>query len=482
MKTKSNIIRLVAAAAVLSPFALAAETLTYTNVPNGSFYDSQYWTNAAGENVLPDASSDIVFAGLQSNGGWTISAKTTDVTVNSITDTVTVDPDNPQWGQSLSIDLGEKTFTVVGDVNVNSNHRNTQFAFVGTGSLVIGGNLNIAPKKLSGESQSMFGSGSMLKSMSVGGNFNIGGDDGSLDVRLFAENVSVKGKLNYMSNQETKLYLSGSDSAGVAGGNIKITLGGLNDSFLRDRNLLVARNYKKFSDSSITLTFTNSDTSKFKGKIAAGGNGTIENSTFNIVMDKSATGTQYFEDTGVDYAIKNVTVNGGTLKFFSTGGNSAFALNGGTLSAATTASEVAALKGESLAWSGGTLAFDVAQDGEALVSDTINLSGVLSKAATEGAEASRTITIAVSDSSDIAGWLGSQTGQETTLTLANYGSTDLTASDITVKSLIDGVKIKSFEVGAGSITVTLAAVPEPATIAALLGLAALGLAIARRRR
>ena len=95
MKTKSNIIRLVAAAAVLSPFALTAETLTYTNVPNGSFYDSQYWTNAAGENVLPDVSSDIVFAGLQSNGGWTISAKTTDVTVNSITDTVTVDPDNP---------------------------------------------------------------------------------------------------------------------------------------------------------------------------------------------------------------------------------------------------------------------------------------------------------------------------------------------------------------------------------------------------
>ena len=351
--------------------------------------------------------------------------------------------------------MGEKTFAVVGDVNVNSNHRNTQFAFVGTGSLVIGGNLNIAPKKLSGESQSMFGSGSMLKSMSVGGNFNIGGDDGSLDVRLFAENVSLKGKLNYMSNQ---------------------------DSFLKGRDLLVARNYKKFSDSSITLTFTNSDTSKFKGKIAAGGNGTIENSTFNIVMDKSATGTQYFEDTGTDYAIKNVTVNGGTLKFFSTVGNSAFALNGGTLSAATTDSEIAALKGESLAWSGGTLAFDVAQDGEALVSDTINLSGALSKAATEGADASRNITIAVSDSSDIAGWLGSQTGQETTLTLANYGSTDLTASDITVKSLIDGVKIKSFEVGASSITVTLAAVPEPATIAALLGLAALGLAIARRRR
>ena len=199
-------------------------------------------------------------------------------------------------------------------------------------------------------------------------------------------------------------------------------------------------------------------------------------------MDKSATGTQYFEDTGTDYAIKNVTVNGGTLKFFSTVGNSAFALNGGTLSAATTDSEIAALKGESLAWSGGTLAFDVAQDGEALVSDTINLSGALSKAATEGADASRNITIAVSDSSDIAGWLGSQTGQETTLTLANYGSTDLTASDITVKSLIDGVKIKSFEVGASSITVTLAAVPEPATIAALLGLAALGLAIARRRR
>ena len=381
--------------------------------------------------------------------------------------------------------MGEKKFTVLNNVNINSNHSYTQFGFIGTGELEIGGNLTITPKKNTsfvGESQSMFGSSSMLKSMSVDGNFNIGGDDGSLDVRLFAENVSLKGKLNYMSNQETKLYLSGSDSAGVAGGNIKITLGGLNDSFLRDRNLLVARNYKKFSDSSITLTFTNSDTSKFKGKIAAGEKGTIENSTFNIVMDKSATGTQYFEDTGVDYAIKNVTVNGGTLKFFSTGGNSAFALNGGTLSAATTASEIATLNGESLAWSGGTLAFDVAQDGEALVSDTINLSGALSKAATEGADASRNITIAVSDSSDIAGWLGSQTGQETTLTLANYGSTNLTASDITVKSLIDGVKIKSFEVGAGSITVTLAAVPEPATIAALLGLAALGLAIARRRR
>ncbi len=175
-----------------------------------------------------------------------------------------------------------------------------------------------------------------------------------------------------------------------------------------------------------------------------------------------------------------MTVNGGTLKYFAHQLQSDFEVNGGTLSAATIDNEVANLKASSLAWSGGTLAFDIGQNGEY---DVINIAGNFSKASVEGAETTRNITLGAVDGFDLAAWLDSNGGEQA-FSIISFGSTDLTAADIVAKSLVGGVNIKSLELTANGITVTLttAAVPEPATIAAILGALALAVAAIRRRK
>lgn len=470
MKNTTRIILCASALAAIIP-PLLADTLTYNNNEsgNGSFYSENDWTNSGGRPAQPDENSDIVFTGTDQVKGWAIDA-TGGMTINSLTDTlITQRTASGPWGCSLNINIGENLFKVKNDVLIASNHYYTHFGFNGTGDVEIGGNMTLQTdtQYKDGAAESYIGPGKTLNSFTVAKDFNQG-----TKLYINAKTFTVKGVFNSTSGD---LYLSGSNSQ-LSDQNLVANFGGLNGTNVA---LRYGRD-KGIKDSTATINFTNSGVAKFKGYLMYDSEANTSNVKHYLVMDKSATGTQYFENTeakGITF--DKVTVNGGTLKYFAHAMQSDFEVNGGTLSAATIDNEVASLNVKSLAWSGGTLAFDIAEDGSF---DTINIYGDLTKASVEGAEATRNITLGAIDGFDLAAWLDTKGGEQE-FSIISFGSTDLTAADIVAKSLVEGVNIKSLEVTANGITVTLTtAVPEPATIAAILGALALAVAAIRRRK
>lgn len=471
MKNSTRILLCTSALAAIIPLPLFADTLTYNNNEsgNGSFYSENDWTNSSGRPAQPNENSDIVFTGTDQVKGWSIDASG-GMTINSLTDTlITQRTASGPWGCSLNINIGENLFKVKNDVLIASNHYYTHFGFNGTGDVEIGGNMTLQTdtQYKDGAAESYIGPGKTLNSFTVAKDFNQG-----TKLYINAKTFTVKGVFNSTSGD---LYLSGSNSQ-LSDQNLVANFGGLNGTNVA---LRYGRD-KGIKDSTATINFTNSGVAKFKGYLMYDSEANTSNVKHFLVMDKSATGTQYFENTeekGITF--DKVTVNGGTLKYFANAMQSDFEVNGGTLSAATIDNEVASLNVKSLAWSGGTLAFDIAEDGSF---DTINIYGDLTKASVEGAEATRNITLGAVDGFDLASWLDAN-GGEKAFSIISFGSTDLTAADIVAKSLVGGVNIKSLELTANGITVTLTtAVPEPATIAAILGALALAVAAVRRRK
>lgn len=471
MKKIHTLLCASALAAIIPP-SLFADTLTYNNNEsgNGSFYSENDWTNSGGRPAQPDENSDIVFTGTNQVKGWFIDA-TGGVTINSLTDTlITQRTASGPWGCSLNINIGENLFKVKNDVLIASNHYFTHFGFDGTGDVEIGGNMTLQTdtQYKDGGAESYIGPSKMLNSFTVAKDFNQG-----TKLYINAKTFTVRGVFNSTSGD---LYLSSNGGSQLTDQNLVANFGGLNGTNVA---LRYGRD-KGIKDSTATINFTNSGVAKFKGRLMYDSEANTSNVKHYLVMDKSATGTQYFENTeenGITF--DKVTVNGGTLKYFAYQLQSDFEVNGGTLSAATIDNEVANLKASSLAWSGGTLAFDIGQNGEY---DVINIAGNLSKASVEGAETTRNITFGAVDGFDLAAWLDSNGGEQA-FSIISFGSTDLTAADIVAKSLVGGVNIKSLELTANGITVTLTtAVPEPATIAAILGALALAVAAVRRRK
>ena len=459
------------------PPPLFADTLTYNNNESGtgSFYSENDWTNSGGRPAQPDENSDIVFTGTNQVKAWKIDA-TGGMTINTLTDTVIVQrTSSGPWGCNITIDIGESLFKVKNDVLVASDHYYTHFGFNsstdGKGDVEIGGNITLQPTtqyETNSASESYIGSGNMLNSFTVAKDFNKG-----TKLYINARTFTVKGVFN---STRGVLYMSGSLKQ-LSGENLVANLGGFNGT---DNSLIYGRN-AGLKDSTATINFTNAGVAKFKGSLKYESPENTSNVKHYLVMDKTATGTQYFENTEANgITFDKVTVNGGTLKYFAHAMRSDIELNGGTLSAATIDKEVANLNANSLAWSGGTLAFDIASDGSY---DTINISGALSMATNEGAEATRTITLGAVDGFDLAAWLDTKGGEQD-FSIISFGSTDLSTADIVAKSLVSGVNIKSLEVTESGISVilTTAAVPEPATVAAILGALALAVAIIRKRR
>ena len=152
-------------------------------------------------------------------------------------------------------------------------------------------------------------------------------------------------------------------------------------------------------------------------------------------------------------------------------------MQGGELSAATTSSEIATLKGSSLSWSGGILSFDIVEDTSA--SDKITLSGKLNKVELLGAPA-REIDL-VANSADVLAWIEASETGSITYTLMEYAK-DSTIKNSDVNFLaINGVNI-AYNFGDTALTVTLSKVPEPAMFAAIFGAIALAFVAYRRRK
>ena len=448
-----------------------AETLTYDGSEKGSFYDGAYWGG-----TIPSETSDIVFDDKAKATAYDLDA-TNGVTVNSITDNSITDRtlDNP-WGKYIKINIGESTFTILEDLTLASNHNFVPFTFEsganGAGDVVIKGNIisKLASDGSTGES--LFGNGNnLLKSVTVGGNIELQGSK----FRFHALNVSVNGVLNFTGDSSnTQLNLCYGPASGQS---ISLSFGGLNGT---NKEIKVGGLASAIiENSSFTMTFTNSGTSKFNGKFGydEGGASILQNNTYNLVMNGTSTGVQYYEDTGTAYSFDNVTVKSGKLNFYSEIGKSVISLEGGTLSPATVTGEIAILKAEAINWDNGKISFDLVEDNSA--SDKIVLEYALSKTSFSVPGGTREIEL-IADPYDIAAWIDASGEDKITYTLIEYGSTDFKNGDI-VFSQIDGINI-DYNFGDTALTVTLSKVPEPATIAAIFGACALAMAAFRRRR
>lgn len=443
-----------------------AETLTYDGSEKGSFYDGAYWGG-----TVPSETSDIVFDDKAKATAYELDA-TNGVTVNSITDNSITDRtlDNP-WGKNIKINIGESTFTILEDLTLASNHNYAPFAIVpssdGVGDVVIKGNIISKLASDGTDGESLFGDGKILKSLTVGGNIEMQG----ARLRFHTLNVKVDGVINYTGGKLNLCY--GSANAQ----NLSFSFGGLNGT---NREINIGGNPSSghmLENSTITMTFTNSGTSKFNGKFTYESADSVGVNTYNLVMNGTSTGVQYYEDTGTTFSFDNVTVKSGKLNFYSEIGKSVISLEGGTLSPATVTGEIAILKAEAINWDNGKISFDLVEDNSA--SDKIVLEYALSKTSFSVSGGTREIEL-IADPYDIAAWIDASGEDKITYTLIEYGSTDFKNGDI-VFSQIDGINI-DYNFGDTALTVTLSKVPEPATIAAIFGACALAMAAFRRRR
>ena len=463
MNSKIPLILLGAVAISASSFA---ETLTYDGSAKGSFYDGSYWGG-----TVPSETSDIVFDEKAKATAYELDAKN-GVTVNSITDNSITDRtlDNP-WGKYIKINIGESTFTILEDLTLASNHNYTPFSFApgsdGVGEVVVKGNIISQTASDGTDGESLFGDWNILKSLTVGGNIEMQG----ARLRFHTLNVKVDGVINYTGGKLNLCY--GSANAQ----NLSFSFGGLNGT---NREINIGGNPSSghmLENSTITMTFTNSGTSKFNGKFTYESADSVGVNTYNLVMNGTSTGVQYYEDTGTTFSFDNVTVKSGKLNFYSEIGKSVISLEGGTLSPATVTGEIAILKAEAINWDNGKISFDLVEDNSA--SDKIILEYKLSKTSFSVSGGTREIEL-IADPYDIAAWIDASGEDKITYTLIEYGSTDFKNGDI-VFSQIDGINI-DYNFGDTALTVTLSKVPEPATIAAIFGACALAMAAFRRRR
>ncbi len=465
MNSKITLI-LLSAAISASSFA---ETLIYDGSATGSFYDGSYWGG-----TVPSVTSDILFNDTAKTVAYIIDAKNgvtvKSITDNSITDRTLAEP----WGKNIRIGIGKSTFTILENLTLASNHNYVPFTFEtdsdGFGDVVIKGNIISKLASDGSVGESLFGNGNnLLKSVTVGGNIELQGSK----IRFHALNVSVNGVLNFTGDSSnTQLNLCYGSASGQA---ISLSFGGLNGT---NKEIKVGGLASAIiENSSFTMTFTNSGTSKFNGKFTYESADSVRDNTYNLVMNGTSTGVQYYEDTGTTFSFDNVTVKSGKLNFYSTIGKSIISLEGGTLSPATVTGEIAILKAEAINWGNGKISFDLVEDNSA--SDKIVLDHALTKTSFSVPGGTREIEL-IANPQDIVSWIESSGEGKVTYTLIEYASTDFKNGDI-VFSQIDGVNI-DYNFGDTALTVTLTQVPEPATIAAILGAFALAMAAFRRRR
>lgn len=463
MNSKIPLILLGAVSISASSFA---ETLIYDGSATGSFYDGSNWGG-----TVPSGTSDILFDDTAKTVAYIIDAKN-GVTVNSITDNSITDRTLPNpWGKNIQIKIGKSTFTILENLTLASNHNYAPFTFEtdsdGFGEVVVKGNIISKTASDGTVGESLFGGWNILKNLTVGGNIEMQG----ARLRFHTLNVKVDGVINYTGGMLNLCYGSASGQA------LSFSFGGLNGT---NREIKIGGNPNSghmLENSTITMTFTNSGTSKFNGKFTYESADSVRGNTYNLVMNGTSTGVQYYEDTGTTFSFDNVTVKSGKLNFYSTIGKSIISLEGGTLSPATVTGEIAILKAEAINWDNGKISFDLVEDNSA--SDKIVLDYALSKTSFSVPGGTREIEL-IANPQDIAAWIESSGEGKITYTLIEYGSTDFKNGDI-VFSQIDGINI-DYDFGDTALTVTLTQVPEPATIAAILGAFALAMAAFRRRR
>lgn len=278
-------------------------------------------------------------------------------------------------------------------------------------------------------------------------------------------NLRIDGDLNYYatdSNPDSHVFFTIINSLTVKGavsminqnggrgrweiGNNNTTIGGLSGADTSDNKLYLTRD--------TAITFTNSGDYSW--------NGSINSRKFDIAMDDSATGKQTIKLT--DGAINNLTLNGGKFVLASAKATTGMlSINGGYFGVADSTTVI-----NSAQWNSGGLLFDM----NALENNyKISVAGEFSKIGDGQVEINF-------DGLDGAEYIGYTFDLISAGSLADFNTGDADA-DFTAVNLTNA--LAKFAWNDKTLSVTFEQIPEPATIAALFGAAALFFAIRRKR-
>ena len=220
------------------------------------------------------------------------------------------------------------------------------------------------------------------------------------------------------------------------------------------------------------IEFTNTAKSRFDGKILLSDSsfwGGGSNKEIHLVMNGSS--VQEFSNTAS--TISSVTVNSGEISMVAQNAGALY-LNGGKLSVFNDdmAQVGNVLNADSLAWGAGTVKLGIGLTGN----DSISLSGALSKSGSGDLKLELVFADGVAQMFED---LGEDLNAE--YTLISYDSNaGVAAGDVSIIAP-SGFKY-TLNFGENALTLNVSAVPEPATVAAILGALALGLALYRRRK
>lgn len=247
-------------------------------------------------------------------------------------------------------------------------------------------------------------------------------------------------------------------NAGDAGrwriGNASTTIGGLSGAATSNHQLRI--------DGDTTVTFTNSGDYSWNGLITDADSGAANSAKFNVVMDASATGRQTITLTGG--SINDITLNGGKFVLASANATTGtLHLNGGYFGVADSTTVI-----NSAQWNSGGLLFDM----NALENNyKISVAGEFSKIGDGQVEINF-------DGLDGTDYIGYTFDLISAGSLADFNLGDANADFVAV-NLMNA--LAKFAWNDKTLSVTFEQIPEPATIAALFGAAALLFAIRRKR-
>lgn len=239
--------------------------------------------------------------------------------------------------------------------------------------------------------------------------------------------------------------------------NGKTTIGGLSGESTSVHQIYI--------DNDTSITFTNKSDYSWNGLITDADSGAANAKKLNIVMDASATGKQTMSITGG--SLNDITLNGGKFVLSSTTATTAttgkVSLNGGYFGVGNTSTAI-----NSAEWNSGGLLFDMAAIKNGY---KITIENAFTKNGTGQIEV------------DFDGLNGADYIDDT-FELLSAGSlegfdVDDANANFVAKNLSGA--LADFAWDGNNLSVTFTQIPEPAALAAVIGAAALILALRRRR-
>ena len=426
--------------------------LTYT-VEDGKLLDSTVF-NINNDFTVNDVTVSESTSGQGYKHYFLFIAKDTSTTFNSLNYTLKTEVENPE----TCISIGENsTFKVTKDITYKATATQGEINF--------------------------FFTGNATSSLDVGGNIELSAPASAttnLNLKFCSYDVKIGGVIKLNNDASMKrIQLNDEDTEKT----YNRSFGGLsvnNGGQLR----IVGK-----ANNTVNLTFTNSTEESYSGYLMTKADST--GNKFNITMNAAtATGKQtlrFLDATGKtgddntynNAAIDNVSVSNGTL---SLGMNSAMSanklvVNGEKavfdITSADGASEIGRATFGSFEGTKGAIAFDFAKD----TRDFINITGT----ANVSSDFAFIVNMTKADFDSFLGE-GETSLQYNIISFTTEGSsfdaTTVICSDSQLKGKIDLVDIA----GTTSVMLTITAVPEPATVAAILGAVVLAFAAYRRRK